>query len=118
LNALKAYSQEIETGVCAHYPGRHISEWHQGVMSSRELMNMLAGMPVDSWFKASVREDMDELIGDATVQVQQDVKAKTEALLRGEVRLDGPVDVETVGDTNLEIPVRRLQRGNRINPQA
>jgi hypothetical protein len=95
---LTAYSQEIETGISAHYPGRHIREWHATdfTMSSRELLNMLAGMPVDSWFKGSLREDMDELVGDATVHQQQDVKAKTEALLRGDIELrSDPVITET-----------------------
>lgn len=57
-------------------------------MSSRELLGMMAGMPFDSWFKGMVREDMDELIGESTIVMQDRVRAKTEALLRGEVKVE------------------------------
>lgn len=113
--AYRAYAPEIEAGVATHYPGRHIREWHRGDMSSRELLNMLAGMPFESWFRCSVREDMDELIGDATVQKLQEVREKTEALLNGDVkpRPGGIVnDADIDDDTDDETPVRRRRRAN------
>lgn len=95
LNAVRSYAQEIEADIQAHYPGRHIREWHQGTMSSRELLNLIAGLPYESWFKAIVREDMEELIGDATVDKQNEVRDRVKALMRGEVKLAGPVEVTT-----------------------
>lgn len=68
-----------------HYPGRHIREWHQGVMSSRELAVLIAGFPDSSWFKVVARRDFQKAIDVADGQELQNVKQMTEALLRGEV---------------------------------
>lgn len=80
---------------------------------------MLAGLPFESWFKSSVREDMDDLIGDATVATLNEVKAKTEALLRGERKVTGPVVVETdmngAPDDDEEQPTRRVRRRRRAD---
>lgn len=121
VNAFRAYPQEIEADIQAHYPGRHIREWHQGTMSSRELLNLIAGLPFESWFKAIVREDMDELIGDATVNEQQQVRTKTLALLRGEAKLTGPVTVTTdMRDNEDQSPrVRgRFKRADQARPPS
>lgn len=114
---ISAYAKEIETGIAAHYPGRHVREWHQGTMSSRELINMIEGLPPDSWFRGVVREDMDELIGDVTVHHQKDIRQKTLALLRGEHQTSGEVVIETdMGDPDGPPTVKR--RRSRRADQA
>jgi hypothetical protein len=87
-------------------------------MSSRELLNMLAGMPYESWFKGSVREDFDELVGDATVQKMDEVRRKTEALLRGDVKPRGEGQIVRDGEELEDIddekkPVRRRRRAHQ-----
>ena len=56
------YSKEIACDLRHFYPGTHIKQWHQGEMSSRELLELLDGLPDEgandpSWFKIAVRAD-------------------------------------------------------------
>lgn len=46
----RLFPTQIASDLQAHY-GRHIREWHQGGMSSRELLELLAGLPETSTFK-------------------------------------------------------------------
>jgi hypothetical protein len=83
-------------------------------MSSRELINLIEGMPFDSWFKGVVREDMEELIGDATVATLDEVRQQTEALLRGERKVTAVViETDMDGDPGDEEQKVRKRRADQ-----
>jgi hypothetical protein len=50
LNVWRLFPTQIESGLTL-YTTRHIREWHQGLMSSRELLGILAELPSKSKFK-------------------------------------------------------------------
>lgn len=54
LEAIKLWRwwpNRIASDLRRYYPGCHIREWHQGRMSSRELLELLDGLPETSRFK-------------------------------------------------------------------
>ena len=53
-----AYPRQIACGLQEY--GRHIREWHQGEMSSYELLELTDGLPPDSWLMVSFRKDLED----------------------------------------------------------
>lgn len=47
----RLFPSQIASDLQIHCHGRHIREWHQGEMSSRELLELLDGLPESSRFK-------------------------------------------------------------------
>lgn len=47
----RLFPNQIASDLQIHCHGRHIREWHQGRMSSRELLELLDGLPETSKFK-------------------------------------------------------------------
>lgn len=48
------FPKQIAAGLRAHYHGAHIRQWHTGEMSSRELLELLDGMPEESEYKRAL----------------------------------------------------------------
>lgn len=53
------YPKQTATGLRNEYPGAHIRQWHQGEMSSREFLELIEGLSPESWFKQSLRRDLE-----------------------------------------------------------
>lgn len=47
----RLFPSQIASDLRRYYPGCHIRDWHQGAMSSRELLELLAELPETSRFK-------------------------------------------------------------------
>ncbi|GAB5002427.1 MULTISPECIES: hypothetical protein [Mycobacterium] len=47
----RLFPTQIASDLRRYYPGCHIRDWHQGRMSSRELLELLAELPETSRFK-------------------------------------------------------------------
>ncbi|OMC35497.1 hypothetical protein A5742_12570 [Mycolicibacterium fortuitum] len=92
IEAWSRYPEQIEAGI-PHYPGRHIREWHQGQMSSRELLVLLKGLPADSWFKTSVHADLALMRSQADRDALEAARAQTDGMLTGEIRSEVPLEV-------------------------
>lgn len=92
IEAWSRYPEQIEAGI-PHYPGRHIREWHQGQMSSRELLVLLKGLPADSWFKTTVRTDLAHMRNQADRDALDAVRTQTDGMLTGEIRSEVPLEI-------------------------
>lgn len=93
---LKRYPKQIESGLAAEYPGRHIREWHQGRMSSRELLTLIEGMSPDSWFKASALADSRAAAAREKRADIDEAHAEITARLMGEKTDPFPMTVQVV----------------------
>ncbi|AKF14375.1 tail assembly chaperone [Mycobacterium phage Phayonce] len=89
---IKLYPKQIESAIPAAYPGRHIREWHQGLMSSRELIVLLEGLAPDSWFKTALFADLHRMRNESDKAALDEARAKTDGLLTGAVD-SGPLEL-------------------------
>ncbi|QBP31886.1 tail assembly chaperone [Mycobacterium phage GreaseLightnin] len=92
IDLIKLYPKQIETALPSAYPGRHIREWHQGRMSSRELITLLEGLPPDSWFKSALLADLKVMRNKADRNALDAIRAQTDGLLTGAVDV-GPLEL-------------------------
>ncbi len=80
------YPKQIATGLRSEYPGAHIRQWLTGEMSSREFMELVEGMPAESWFKQALNADLKQAEIDQRREEMAESAADFEGRLRGEIR--------------------------------
>lgn len=51
----RRFPAEVRHDISRYFPGRHIREWHQGSMSSSELLDLLEFLPEESATKTAER---------------------------------------------------------------
>lgn len=73
---VKKYPREIETCLQAHYHNADIGQWWRGEMSSRKLINLIDGLPGDSWFWTVVRLDHERIEEQNQLDAARDVKQR------------------------------------------
>ncbi|MBU8833597.1 hypothetical protein [Mycolicibacterium goodii] len=93
LQLWKRYPKQIEAGLRAEYPGAHIRQWLTGEMSSREFMVLIEGLSGDSWFKASLRADMQRSKAASDREELQAVRAQIDGMLTGRIRSEVPLEI-------------------------
>lgn len=92
----KLYPKQIESGIQAEYPGRHIREWHQGSMSSREFLVLIEGLSADSWFKASTLQDLRRMQAQSERSKMQAAHQLVEDHLEGRAHIPGAMPIGVV----------------------
>lgn len=85
----REYSREIAVGLRAHYHDCHIKQWCQGLMSSREFVELVEGMPMDSWLKSVAFLDADVAMDHQAAADLDEARSLTQQLLRGEIVTSG-----------------------------
>lgn len=80
------YPKQIATSLRSEYSGVHIRQWLRGEMSSREFMELVEGLPAESWFKQDLFADLKrDDINKRRAEMDWSA-ADFEARLRGEIR--------------------------------
>lgn len=96
LEIWKRYPKQIATGLRSEYPGAHIRQWHRGEMSSLEFMELVEGLPGDSWFKSALNADLARAKAEAERSEMYAAHTKVRSYLMGEDRIPHAMSLSVI----------------------
>lgn len=79
----KLFPREIESDLSLYHL-TDFGDWFRGRLSSRKLINLLDGLPADSWYKVSVYEFTREVAEETERKYGDEVRGHIFAQLHGQ----------------------------------
>lgn len=77
------YPREIASDLSRYHSGRRIADWHSGVMSSHELLELLEHMEEDGALKTALRQGEPSEYRKAVLQIANEVAVLRAVQARG-----------------------------------